>query len=88
MTQRTEKGELSLKRKSRYINASEIGTTEFCDMAFYNQLNRVKTSRLNQSHITRGNIAHEEVTKIALGEGRKPFWLLRLFKWILRLFKK
>lgn len=70
--------------KRKYINASEIGTVTFCPKAMYLQKQGIKSSKYNQSHIRRGNIAHEELSKEVIKDSTRPIWIIRLILWIWR----
>lgn len=74
-------------KNRKYISASDIGTTAFCDMSFYNKLQGIKSSKWNQSQLLRGNIAHDELSKQAVEEQQIDFWFIRLIKWLFGIFK-
>ncbi|MFL7013694.1 hypothetical protein [Enterovibrio norvegicus] len=76
------------KRKKKYINASDIGAVSFCEMSLYNKQAGVKSSRINQGHIRRGNIAHDELNAAIRAEAKSQFWLLRFIRYIFRVLFK
>lgn len=75
-------------KRQRYVSASEIGSATFCPRAYYYNINKAPSSKLNRSHRERGNIAHQELSKLVIEQSKQSFWLIRLIRWVIGLFKR
>jgi hypothetical protein len=68
----------------RYISATELAKIAKCERQLYLDTLYGENTKLTAKFIKKGNREHEQFKRLITG--KRPNWMIRFLRWLLRLF--
>lgn len=68
----------------QHVSATELAKLAKCERQLYLNTQYGESTELTGKYIERGNYEHEQFRRMITG--KKENWLIRFFRWLLRLF--
>lgn len=69
-----------------HVSATQLAKLAKCERQLYLDSQYGESTELTAHYIKRGNEEHEQFRRTVTGQN--DYWLIRLIRWIIRLFKR